>query len=406
MLDQLLFKLIRLFTPMTGKGKIKPANQINWNVIRHTTQRPGYHIVSHPKIIKTLQYLIRKLPHEVYEPTINPLDISTDLYIKYFHQLPEESTYTTLVEFYLYSTGSYYLRPSDLPQYTYMVDFTDLEQYPVRDEFYAYGGKWYFHQHKLVYAIQYGQPLEFPLAEYILRASTSLKLTVDMHAIRIHICSSQPQAIEYRKISKHNKITDILNILTLDAFEVNSRIPILIEPYGLAHRLYAFTDQGYINYLNDALSQPPLTGKEIYGYPETPWNIEITKYANGVRELLINLDTPHDMLENLVEYMVICTAMHNQFGDKEVYSTVIDGLFIPKIYKNGPGLLSKLDVDLLCTLLVAVSPRYPKIGDPEVLNGFRDSNDKQAWIDWVFKTLSTHNERWFSPQFFETSVGF
>lgn len=406
MLSTLLY-IIRKLTPKIGAEYIPPAKEDKkWKKVSTTTKRNGYEITNIPFILRTIYYLLSKFSMDLDEPVLNPIINAKYTVLEYGDRIPADIKVESSVdEFFLKSNGSYFLKESDKDYYKWMVDFSDLEEYDVHSQLYKYGCIAYFSENKLELLImdskEYLPTDEIAVLRF--RATTAFKIIMEMHACGIHLCTAQVGAIKYLGISDYPKITDLIHLLTYDVISENTRVPILVDEGGLLNRIFGFTNESYNRLVFKLLDRKPFTREKLLGTEGTEWNKKIKKYILSVEDLFDKFGVDNFIKDELVDYFVTSSAMHNQFGDVSTYNLAVDGFLLPKVYKSNPGLLSRKDVDILNTLMVGISSRYPTLGERILEKSFSDESQKKIWNNWV---SSLKEDTWFNPLLFEASVSF
>lgn len=338
--------------------------------------------------------------------------LTESVYIK--HRTPESEEPINLTQFLISGTGSYFLQPQENG---YLADFSSYEQYDVRPGYYKYGGKVYLEDGQITKFMYLG--IDYlpsnELIEKIIRSTLCLKIMVEIHALRIHLATSQSKALWYYSPDfRYYRLDDLFYLLTFQTLTVNRKIALLISPQGFIPRLFALTTESYTQLMATTLAAGPLSGVEILGTPGTVWNKQLTKYRKLVTNYIIDLNTStpdlnltSDEINEITDFMVVVTALHNQFGDSQVYSMVISHFFLPKVYTSCPGHISSLDQDILNTLMVAVTPQFPYLIDDITRNIFSHHRQRACWDKFINKLkIKFTKESWFNPRYFETSVGF
>jgi hypothetical protein len=413
-LINIILWLIKAITPEQGPtlsttDKWNPTNK------NHNQQDTGYgfYIDYWPTSVKILDYILSKIPIFDIEPTIDPILATEYLDKTYGDRVPEESkNYNSLTEFIVQNTGSYFLKLESGCDCNYILDLSDYEQYEVRENTEKYGGKVFIRNNQIVCFEYLGQKYlaNDQRIDRIIRATLCLHIMVTTHALRIHLCTSQRKTFEYmNKYPANHLMADFLYLSTYAAFDVNRRIPVLVGDHGLVVRLFSLKQSSYRQLVRNTLAQRAFIREEILGEPGTIWNKDITKYAKLVDELVYGLGKgmPKEELEDLSNFFLTASALHNQCGDSQTYAMTISHFLLPKVYIDKPNLISKMDQDLLIALLYSVTPRYPLIIDEDTAKVFADPEQRKLWENFQQKIVQQYTTpSYFSPLNFEISVGF
>jgi len=371
--------------------------------IKNTIMTPyGYEVDEYPYTSQLIDKIFKYIPISDGKPTYNPTNYDLD---SIHTRIPVEANkYKSLIDF-INTNGGFLLKPEG----EYMViDLSEYEKYSVRPEFYKYGGKIYIKNDQIIKYVYLKEeyPSDSIMMEHIIKASLCLKIMVELHAIRIHICTVQRKTIEYmKKYTESSDIFDLLYLLTYGTLKINRNVNVLISPYGLFGRLYGLTTESYNDLITEKIHLPPLSISEIVPSNDTQWSYLMTKYINIVKQFVgkyMGEDDPR--YTQICDFFVISTAAHNQFGDAEMYTMAVSGFFITKVYINNPGFISEVDKQILDTLLVSVSNRFPCIDDPSLNVLFK--NHEKDWIEFTDQIKSFPSTNWFNPSYFETSVSF
>jgi hypothetical protein len=343
-------------------------------------------------------------------PTLNPEFTECHLSNKHASRIPiESSNIENLTDFLVNNTGSYFLK--HVIDDIYMVDFSDFEQYEVRVGLERYGGKVFIENNKIIGYEYQGQKYaaDNKRMDLIIRATLCLKMMVEMHAIKIHLCNAQRKTLEYyNKYNEDSPLADFLSISSFSVLDVTRRIPILISPDGgLVVRLFGLTVDSYRQIFQNITAQPAFTREDILGEKGTVWHKELSKYSMMVDKLLASFTDDKEEALDLANFFITSTAVHNQFGDSQIYAMTISKMWMPKVYINSPGLISTLDQELLTVLLYAVTARYPLIIDKSTNLIFSNLKQRQAWTDFQDQIKEEYTSKnWFPPHTFEISCGF
>lgn len=364
----------------------------------------GFSVDIWPISIRVIDYIFSFIPIYDKEPSINPKECCQELDRKYGNMVPKEAVnVTSLIDFLINNTGSYFVQDG-------VADFSSYEQYDVRDGFFKYGGKVFIKNNVIDHYEYLGQvyPGDDERMDKIIRASLCLKMMVEMHALKVHLCNSQRVNFEYHdKYGKGHKLADFLYLATFESFQVNRRIPILVSPHGIVARLFALTTESFNQLVHDVLQSPRFNRDDILGYEGTIWRENMSKYCTLVDNFIHELDVSKEEQIDLSNFFIVSSAVHNQVGDSQLRSMVIDEFFIPKVYISQPGNVSELDQQLLISLLISVSGDHPLIIDENTDKVFEDEQQRQVWKKFRTTILNEYpDNNWWNPKTFELSVGF
>lgn len=365
----------------------------------------GFNIDYWNPFVRGLDWILSWIPIYDEEPTIDPAEYAHTLEGLYAKYIPREAANTTcLTDFFLNDTGSFFVKDN-------VVDFSMLEAYEVREGFERYGGKVFIFNGKIDHYEYMGNRYDGDDArmDKIIRATLCLQLMVRYHALKVHLNSSQRGVYAfYGKYGKNHLLKDLLYLMTFEALEVNRRIPILVSPHGIVARLFALNTESFTRLLHDILQEPAFDREELLGYAGTVWNTELVKYAAIVDEFIDTFDISDEEKLNVANYFITATAAHDLVGDSQLRNMVVSSFFLSKVYKERPGFESKLDSDLLVSLLLSVSGRQPLCVDPCTDNVFDDITQRENWKKFRERLINEFpNEKsWFLPAYFEISVGF
>ena len=360
--------------------------------------------------INILSSALSFIPVYDIKPTLNPEFTECHLSNQYGSRVPSESAdIDNLTDFLVNNTGSYFLK--HIIDDIYMVDLSDFEQYEVREGLERYGGKVFIENNKIIGYEYQGQSYKADnkRMDLIIRATLCLKMMAEIHAIKIHLCNAQRKTLEYyNKYQEDSPLADFLAISTFGVLDVTRRIPILISPDGgLVVRLFGLTIESYQQIFQHILAQPAFTREDILGEKGTIWHKELSTYSMMVDKLLESFTDNKEEALDLANFFITSTAVHNQFGDSQIYAMTVSSFFLSKVYVEHPGFISTLDQDILMVLLYSVSGRYPLITDKSTNLMFSDLKQRQAWTDFqdeIKEEYSTNT--WFDGNSFEISTGF
>lgn len=409
-LINIILWLIRMVTPSEG-----PVinNKEKWrskgSKINLLDTGYGFSVDKCDTSVKILDTILKHIPIFDMSPNIDPEITKSHLDKEYGSRVPSEAINPkSLTDFLVNNTGSYFLELQG--DDTYVADFSNYEKYEVRPGFERYGGKVFIKNNKIIeYEYQgHKYPANDQKMDNIVRSTLCLKLMVEMHALRIHLCTAQRKTFEYHnKYTTEHPLADFLYLSTYGVMDVNRRIPILVGPHGLVIRLFALTKKSYQQLIKNILVQSDFSREEILGSEGTVWNKSITEYTNLVDKFISKLTNDQDERTDLANFFIASTALHNQFGDAQTFAMTISNFFLPKIYTHKPGFISKLDQNLLIALLYAVSPRYPLIIEESTAEIFSKPEHKEAWKIFQKDILEYYETGgWFDMRTAEISVGF
>jgi hypothetical protein len=365
----------------------------------------GFNIDKWDNSVKVLDYILSYIPIYDEEATIDPAINITVLKNEYGKYIPSESVdVNSLIDFLINNTGSYFVKDG-------VADFSALELYEVRSGFNKYGGKVFIKNNQIDYYEYLGvrYDADDKKMEQIIWASMGFMLMVKLHALRTHLCTSQKGVYYfYDKYDKDHEIADLLQLITYECLAVNRRIPILVSDHGIVSRLFGFTTSCFNQLLHDTLQESYLSREEIVGNPGTVWYEQISRYANMVDAFIDTFNIPDEDKLFISNFFIASSACHNQWGDSLLYSQTISNKFLPKIYKEHPGYVSKLDQNLLITLLMSVSGNHPLCVDPITDNIFNNPIHKENWKIFREKLISEYSGKnlWLDGTKLEISVGF
>ena len=331
---------------------------------------------------------------------------------------PEYLTVSEIDDYFKYN-GGIFLEYSNDTRYTYMVNFSWVEKYPVRYPYYKYGGIAYFDENTDIKMIMYQDyeyeqthPL-FGLIKAILGSTTFVIMAFYIHAAQIHLKQAIDFGLLFRYSNINDKVTDLLNLMSSNVFKVGEGLPFLLEPGGIASKMLSFTNEGYYSFYYDMLHQMTWSKKEYIGKVDCVWSRKIKQYRDSVVKLFTELSIPNVIIlgndritfAQLVDNFVMTTALHNQFGDVYNPAFYLSNVFLPKRYICNPTKLTYDDETIKYILQILIRDRAPYLNDPEVLNFFRDCRHKQAWKEWVI-SLKEIREFWFDTDYFEISTSY
>ena len=155
------------------------------------------------------------------------------------------------------------------------------------------------------------------------------------------------------------------------------------------------------------MASPSFSRQDILGQEGTIWYDELSKYSRMVDKMLESFTEDKDEALDLANFFITSTAVHNQFGDAQIYAMTVSKFLLPKVYIDKPGFISKLDQDILLVLLYSVTARYPLIIDESTNLIFKDLKQKQAWSEFQDEINKEYRSlNWFDPKDFEISTGF
>ena len=328
----------------------------------------------------------------------------------------------SLEDFLLNKTGSFFLKrvhvtkdvdlpseSSQIPEYQWVVDFSYMESYPVKEGYYCYGGKVIFDDDRSkIISIEYKgvKYTEIPdWLQMVVRSTVAIVCVVEVHFCRLHINTAQKNVLKWRnEVSDADPLVPLLQVVSFNTLVVNRG---LVGLLGIFQATYALTKNSFDTFITDSLAKGGLDNNSIYGFPGTAWNDKMVEYATAVTTLVSSLYTA-DMLsshDNLIDYIVACTAGHNQFGDALGSDLFITGLFPPAVKIVGDvKTMSYIEFINLRYLLVFVSARPPLFADDKWYQHFPSPQQKEhcsTFQQW----MASRNTGWFRPAYFEISIG-
>lgn len=404
-----IFWIIKTVSPDNGPELVDDNRWKKNDEIEFIDSGYGFKLDYWDTSVNFLTYALSCIPIFDIEPTINPE--FTECYLSNQHgsRVPIESQdIHDLTDFFINNTGSYFLKKNQ--DDIFVADFSDFEQYPVRSGLERYGGKVFIKDNKIIGFEYQGQnySADDRRMDLIIRSTLCLNMMVSMHAIKIHLCNAQRKTVEYyTKYSKDSSLADFLTISTFAVLDVTRRIPVLVSPSGLVARLFGLTTESYQSIFENILASPSFSRQDILGQEGTIWYDELSKYSRMVDKMLESFTEDKDEALELANFFITSTAVHNQFGDAQIYAMTVSKFLLPKVYIDKPGFISKLDQDILLVLLYSVTARYPLIIDESTNLIFKDLKQKQAWSEFQDEINKEYRSlNWFDPKDFEISTGF
>jgi hypothetical protein len=366
----------------------------------------GFNIDRWDISVKCLDYILAWIPIYDEEPTIDPTVNIKTLNEEYGKYITSESVeINSLIDFLINNTGSYFVKDG-------VADFSALEKYEVRPSFEKYGGIVFINKDNQIDHYEYlgvRYEADNKKIEQIIWASMGFILMVKLHALRIHLTTSQKVVYYlYEKYDKNHDIADLLQLITYDCLNVNRRIPILVSDHGIVARLFSFTNESFNQLLHDTLQESWLSREELLGNPGTVWYDQISRYATLVDDFIDTFNISDEEKHFISDFFIASSACHNQWGDSMLYSQTISNKFLPKIYAEHPGFVSKLDQTLLITLLMSVSGNHPLCVDPMTDNVFTNKVQREQWKKFRERLISEYSGKklWLDGMKLEISVGF
>lgn len=364
----------------------------------------GFYIDEWDISVRTLDYILSYIPIYDEEATIDPAVYSKTLEGLYAEFIPSESVdASSLIDFFLNNAGSFYVKDN-------VVDLSKYEEYEVRDKYERYGGKVYIADGKIDKYEYMGKTYDGndQKMDKIIRATLCLDLMVHQHALNVHLNSSQRGVYKfYERYSKDHQLKDLLYLISYEALQVNRRIPILVAPHGIVARLFSLTTPAFTRLLHEVLQKPAYSRQDMLGHPNTEWNKQLTKYAQIIDKYVDTFDISDEEKQEISDFMIMATAVHGLMGDSQLHAMVVSQFFLPSVTIESPGFVSKLQVDLLVTLLLSVSGRQPLCVDKSVDAVFVNKEQRNHWIEFRKTLLREYpNRTWFDPTSFELSVGY
>jgi len=363
----------------------------------------------------------------------------------------ESETDIGLEDFFWNKTGSFFLKAcstgvADISTSTpeaasWCVDFSYMEQYEVKDNCYRYGGKLDFNNQGCIVGASYLGKSYTTIPDWlelVIRATVSLVSIVEVHLCRIHMATAQKRTLEWRNnIKPDDKLVPLLQVITFNTLSVNRSIPVLLP---LLRNTTGLTQATLDRYINNSVAKGGLDNQQIYGLSATTttpnqttaWNSKMVEYSQAVKQLLDSLypntDIDSDISvsptgeqlpvadaeldskqqlsiskQQLLDYILVASAGHNQFGDAMIANLVIRGTFPPLVRLDSYERMSYLEAMNLQTIAYVVSARPPLFSADVWYQHFPESA-KPACAAFQFWSAARASG-WFQPANFEISVG-
>lgn len=354
-------------------------------------------------------------------------------------RLPIEMGSDDSLHQFLLNSGSFLLKPS-MSNDKWILDMTEYEKYEVRDGFETYGGCVTLDTKGIISILYKGslyndKDSRFESLLNIVRSTLFVKIAIEMHAIRVHLATAQQFALWVRSRYSRNvpgsKFVDglsgenldrteaqsrLLKMFTFNVLKVNSSIPLLLEPQGIAHRLTAFTETGYMQFCKAAYSKGQFRRNDLVGFPGTAWFDSIGYFFEHCEKLIKSFFVVQDLRRDedmnygdLVDAIVTSTIVHNIVGDDLVYAMSVSGFIPPKLHSQDHSLIARSDNVLLQSLLIAITTRIPLVSDNvfrSVFSGI-DGKYQRAWDKFVGDVNDEFKDvKWMDINKVEISVGY
>jgi len=302
-------------------------------------------------------------------------------------------------------TMSFFMRPH---KKGYVIDFSYLEKYEVKSEYYRYGGKCYLVNGKITKMKYLSKTYHtIPLwLEKVFRSTIFVVLQLETHAIRLHLLTAQNNVIKYRTLTT-SRLIPLLKVLTFNTIEDNRGVGVIIE---LVKTITAFTDSSFSQYCDDSFQKGQYDMEEIMGSPGTAWNKEMSQYRQHVDTFLFEMnlinksqiDTNIDI--NFIRtFFLVVTACHDQFGDANEANIGVKFEYPPRIKINDEETMSILEYEIIKTLVSLVFYPTPLLSEKEWTHN-ADLKKHKLTINKFVKNISIDTKTWFNPSQFKISV--
>jgi len=382
-----------------------PFKLINWEPVDIRYRNKFGNFDYEPFIVKMSFYLLN-----ILTPSVDRSLLNTFLYWSTLQEraignlIPVESENDTSLQDYLWNkTGSFFLRKDRGQQW--VADFSYMENFTVRNGFYRYGGLIKFNNDGLIHSIkyldiEYVSPKIPKWLEEVIKSTIAVISVIELHLLRIHILTAQTQTLQWRNIPAANSLVPLYKVITFGTLDINRKLNTILP---IINNLIAFDGQSILDYQDMIIQKGKLTTDEIYGYPGTSWNKKMSEYSKNVESWLYKMYGYVD--QNILTYILISSAGHNQFGDAAINNLVVTGFFQPKV-RIGDNLWNKVsyqEVKELQTIGVLVSNRLPLFSSTEWFQHFR-GEQKKACVEFQ-RYMCEQQMGWFSPSYFEISIG-
>ena len=399
-----LCKLLRFFYT-SKKYKYKP---IKWTPIKKLQDIKYTKIDKLPLIIKLYSNLLDKykinMPDNYREDIIT---YETEMKREIGSKLPIESeNIESLFDAVNNKTDSFFIE-YDING-NKIIDFSFMELFKVRNEFYNYGGKIFIGNNKIDKIIYNGITYyEIPyFLDLIIKSTIAVICVIGIHLIRLHLNTAQKYALKFRKYEKNHKYINFLQLCTFNTLTVNRNTLILIP---ILKNITAFTEEGFNDFIKYFIDKGEFKMKEIMGSNNTIWNMKMTQYRKKVDNLLLKLELIDETIidtdidpDYLRTFFLCVTAGHNQFGDSMIENLTIKCIYPPKVSKNYPGKYTLIEIEELKTIAYLVSSRPPLLIDKNWIKYF-DIKYHNSIINFI-ELIKNENEGWFTPAYFEISI--
>lgn len=227
---------------------------------------------------------------------------------------------------------------------------------------------------------------------------------------RIHLNTGQRRIFEWRNsIAASDPLVPLLQVLTFGILNANRNTIVLLP---LISNMYALTNDAMVQYVTDNIAKGPLDNAELYGSAGTSWYSKMMEYRQQVSKLITELCADLVPLsaagtlgidqQLLIDFMVMSTAGHNQFGDSTVANIAVNLTLPPLVRTDDCDSLSYINVMNMSTLVVALSGRGPLLSQSA---WYQHLTASQQLICTRFQSwMAERRFGWFQPANFEVSI--
>mgnify|MGYP001049090190 CR=1 FL=1 len=441
------YSLVKLFLKRFVPDMIE-YEDVNLLPVNNRIQRSYYNIHEEKLGSKFIRFLLRRktildgivrVRNGRYRNCLTLLEAGNIIKNNIGRRLPIEMGNKESLHQFLMNSGSFLLE-SSMSNDKWILNMSEYEQYKVRDGFETYGGCVTLNSKEIINVVYKGRLYnksseDFDKILNIVRSTLFVKIAVEIHAIRIHLCTAQRFALwtsaRYSNSSSDTKFLsdlplknshryeaqrDLLKIFTFNVLNINSYISLLIEVNGIAHHLTAFEEESYLQFCKNAYAKGHFKRQELLGSPKTSWNKNIKIYIEDCEHLIMDFFTRNDLqgdmdisCDNLVDAIITSTLLHNVVGDDLVYAMSVSGFMPPKLHQQNHELMRKDDCKLLEALLYIITTRIPLLSSPKFLKHFERHDDKyqRAWNAFVDNINEDFQHvKWMDIDKIEISVGY
>jgi len=258
-------------------GGFIPFTVVPWTpvTVGTVTKYCSYDYIPLPTRI--FAYLLNKLAPTVDNSELKPYsDWSVLQQLSIGDYIPEESQQDlSLDDFLLNKTGSFYLKKVIDVNNTinnnkgqWIVDFSYMEVYPVKDGYYRYGGKVVFDDNRTkIYYVDYLGQRYYDVPQWlqiVVKATVTVVSVIEVHLCRLHIVTAQGNTLKWRNsVLPTDNIIPLLQVVTFNTLNVNRNIEGLL---GIFQNTYALTSAGMNSFVMDSIAKGGLDNEAIYGY--------------------------------------------------------------------------------------------------------------------------------------------